>query len=110
MITLEDGVLVLNRLADGEDIQPVLQRARGKRAEAWFILIRVETEAVLHWLLDIEIMDDDVPLRYVARNGEAGDATAKIDELVTAEEGTQCRLKGMGAAPAALVGDEPEEV
>ncbi|HOF87121.1 MAG TPA: hypothetical protein PLZ36_03315 [Armatimonadota bacterium] len=110
MITLDDGMLVLNRQADGDDVQPVLRRARGKQQEAWYILIRVETEAVLHWLLDIEIMDDDVPLRYLARTGERSDGTAKIDELVTADEGTQCRLKGMGPAPAALVGDEPEEV
>jgi hypothetical protein len=110
MITLDDGVLVLNRLADGEDVLPVLQRGRGKQKEAWYVLVHVQTEAVMHWLLDIEILDDDVPLRYVARNGQASDAAAKIEETVAAEEGAQIRLKGIGPAPAALVGDEPEEV
>ena len=110
MITLEDGMLVVDRRENSEDIQPVLQRAKGKRQEAWFVLIRVSEQAVLHWLLDIEIMDDDVPLRYLARNGQTSDGVAKIEELVSTEEETQCRLKGIGPAPAALVGDEPEEV
>lgn len=110
MITLEDGVLVLNRLADGDNILPVLQRAKGKQKEAWFVLIQVANEAVLHWLLDAQIMEEEFPVRYIARNGDTGDAVARIDELVTAETGTQCRLIGAGAPPAALTADEPEMV
>ncbi len=112
MITLEDGTLVLNRLADGDDIQPVLQRPKAKQKvkEAWYVLIRVEDEAVIHWLIDLEIVQDDVSLRYVARNGQVSEAMAMVEELVTAEEGTQCRLKGMGVPPEALMADEPEMV
>ncbi len=110
MVSLDNGIIVLNRTQEAEAILPLVHPGKGGRGGAWLIDLGIEAEEVLNVLLDAEILDEAVPVRYIARNGVSFDAPMHIDELISDAEGHRARLRGAGPPPAALLGDEPQTV
>lgn len=108
MISIEGEVLLLERTADDDDVLPLLFNSKDARENGWFIDIAVNEQAVLYLLIDAEVLDDPVTVRYLARNGQTFEAKMQIEELISgAEEGNFCRLRGKGKPPAALLSDDP---
>jgi|GEM_PF-2119789 len=111
MITLENDILILDRSQDGDDILPLLHRGKGGRSgDEWFIDLGIEDREALNRLIDAEILDEDLPIRYIARNGGQVEAMAHIEELISGPEGDLCRLRGKGQPPPALLADEPKMI
>jgi len=112
MITLDGDVLVLDRTqGDGDSVLPLVHTAKGKKdTGGWYVDLAIETEDVKHLLIDAEIIDDDVSIRYIARNGQQVEATAHIDEMICGPEGDLCRLQGRGKVPEVVMGDEPKQI
>ena len=65
---------------------------------------------MLHLLIDAEVLDEDLPIRYIARDGQQNDGVAHIRELVSGPDGNLCRLRGVGAPLSALLADDPKKV
>jgi hypothetical protein len=110
MITLDNDILVLDRTQDGDDILPLLHPGKGGRGGEWFVDLGIERQEVLNYLIDAEILDEDFPIRYLARNGAQAEATARIEELVSGPDGNLCRLRGNGQPPPAVLADEPKTI
>lgn len=110
MIRLEDDILVLDRSQDGDDILPLVHAGKGGRGGGWFIDLGIDNQEVMHRLIDAEITDDELAIRYITRDGRPVDATAHIEELVSGPEGDLCRLRGDGKPPAAFLTDEPQAI
>jgi len=108
MITLDNDILVLDRSQAGDDILPLVHP--GKSGGEWFIDIGIEGQEVLNYLLDAEILDADVSIRYIARRRWLSEAKAHIEELVSGPDGHLCRLRGKGTPPPALLADEPKTI
>lgn len=108
MISLEGEVLLLERTGDDDDVLPLLFTAKSAHDSGWFIDIAVTEQQVLYLLIDAEVLDDSIAVRYLARNGQTFEAKMHIEELISgAEEGNLCRLRGSGKPPAALLADDP---
>ena len=109
MISLDNDVLVLDRTQGEDDILPIARPAKGGKGGAWYLDLGIDDVAVKNWLLDAEVLDEPVAIRYIARNGQQAEAKAHVEELIPGpEEGDLCRLRGMGAPPPALLADEPK--
>lgn len=110
MITLEDGVLVLDRRQDGDDILPIIHHGKGGKGNAWYIDLGIAEPDVKNFLIDAEILDEPFPIRYFALDGQQADAEAQIEELISGPDGDLCRLRGRGAPPPAFLADTPKEI
>lgn len=111
MITLDNDTLVLDRTRDGDDILPLLHANKAKRtADEWYVDLGIASEEVKYLLVDAEVLDEPVAVRYIARDGGQFEATLKIVELISDEEGDRCRLQGAGAPPPVFLADSPQLV
>ncbi|MHB0939102.1 MAG: hypothetical protein ACYDCO_23135 [Armatimonadota bacterium] len=110
MITLDNDTLVLDRTQDGDDILPLVHPGKGGKGGGWFVDLGIENQDVLNVLLDAEILDESVSIRYIARNGQEAEGTAHIEELISGPDGHLCRLRGDGPPPPAVLADEPKTV
>ncbi len=109
MISLQEDVLVLDRTQDDEEILPLLHPGkRGRESSSWFIDLGIEQQDVLNFLMDAEVLDEEIALRYIARDGRQAEARAQVEELLPGEgEGHLCRLRGVGTPPPAVLEDAP---
>ncbi len=110
MITIDDGVLVLTREVDGEDILPLNHPGKNGKGSGWFIDIGTDDLEVKNFLIDAEILEDVIQFRYITVNGVEFAAGADIQELICGDEGTMCRLHGKGKAPVVFLADEPKMI
>lgn len=110
MVTVDNGTLVLDRTADAEAILPLVHPGKGGRGAAWLIDIGIENEEALNALLDAEILQEPIAVRYIALNGATVDAQMEVVELISDAEGHRARLRGKGPTPAALLADDPKTV
>lgn len=109
MITLDNDTLILDRTQENAAILPLVLRVKGKD-KGWYIDLGLEDRAVVNWLIDAEILGEPFAIRYIAVNGQTAEAKAVVDELICGPDGDMSRLRGEGAPPAALLGDEPKVV
>jgi hypothetical protein len=107
MITFENGTLIVDRSQAGEDVHPLL--APGK-TERWYLELRITDKAALDYLIDAEIVGDDIPVRYVAQNGESFSGTAQVEESLSDGEQDLFLLRGKGKPPALFVADGPDRM
>lgn len=110
MITLDNETLVLDRTQDGDDVLPLVHPGKGGRGACWFIDLGITEQDVLNVLIDAEILDEAVAIRYIARSGQQAEAKAHIEELISGPDGHLCRLRGNGPTPPAVLADEPKTV
>jgi len=110
MITLDNDILVLDRSQNGDDILPLMHPGKSGRGGEWFVDLGIEQEEVLNYLIDAEILDEDFPIRYLARNGRQAEVMARIEELISGPDGNLCRLRGSGPPPPAFLTDEPKTI
>lgn len=78
MITLEGDTLVLDRAQAGDDICTFVHPGKAGRETLWYIDILITEQAVMHWLIDVEVLDEDVHIRYIARNGQTAEGDLHI--------------------------------
>lgn len=108
MISLQGEILLLDRTGEDDDILPLIFNSRDTRENGWFIDIKVTMQELLYLLIDAEVLDDPIAVRYLARNGQSFETQMHIEELISGtEEGDLCRLRGNGKPPSALLADNP---
>ena len=106
MITLEGETLILDRTQGEDDVLPLIFTGKEAREQGWFIDIAVVDQSLLYLLIDLEVLDDEASVRYIARNGQTFSARMHIAELISGpEEGNLCRLRGNGKPPDILLAD-----
>lgn len=108
MVALENDILVLDRTQDADAILPLNHPGKGGRDAAWFIDIGIESQQILHWLIDAEIMTEAVAIRYINLQGQQFEGQAFIEELISGGDSDMCRLRGKGKPPTAFLADEPK--
>ncbi len=107
MITYDKGTLLIDRAQEGEDVHPLLETGRTER---WFLELRITEQAALEYLIDAEIVGDDIPVRYIARDGQSFTGIAQVEESLCADEQKLFLLRGYGKPPAVFLADRPDKM